>query len=335
VAQPLSVAALDSLTSWHSPWAGAKAVVVGLGDTGFAIVDTLVELGVDVLVVARSAASDVTKITGVIGAQALVDPDGGVRAEAAAGFGADFAVVSPGIDPEDPAVSALGAAGVPVWSDVDFAWRVRDKDHDPAQWIVVVGSLTSVKIAELAARILVADGRSARHVGFGASPLLDALRDPHPYDTLVIAASDESVHWWGRLPSALRRPVVSVSIEATGESTVGTRFDGTAMACIYRRGTGPSESMVVDADVMEGARAVGIGLDAPGMSDIGVVEGIVCDRAFLEDRAHHALEVSTIEELNEAGWSIPDDLPILLAAMAIARAEGVAPPLIAGVVSLP
>jgi UDP-N-acetylmuramoylalanine--D-glutamate ligase len=93
--------------------------------------------------------------------------------------------------------------------------------------------------------------------------------------------------------------------------------------------------MVKDADVLEGARAIGIGLDSPGMSDLGLVEGILCDRAFLDDRAHQALEISTTEELQEAGWVIPDDLPTVLAAIAIARSYDAPPALIAGVVTLP
>jgi UDP-N-acetylmuramoylalanine--D-glutamate ligase len=93
--------------------------------------------------------------------------------------------------------------------------------------------------------------------------------------------------------------------------------------------------MVKDADVLEGARAIGVGLDSPGMSDLGLVEGILCDRAFLEDRAHQAFEISTTEELQEAGWVIPDDLPAVLAAIAIARSFDVTPALIAGVVTLP
>jgi len=331
----LSVATAEHLTSWHSPWAGAKAVVVGLGDTGFAIVDTLVELGVEVLVVATGAASDIANIAGVIGATVVLDTQGEPRAQAVENFGADFAVVSPGIDAGDAAVAALNAAGVPIWSDLDFAWRVRDKDPNPAQWVLVVGSLTSQRIAQLASRILIADGRSVRHVGFGAPPLLDALRDPHPWEILIISASDDSVQWWERLPSALRRPILSVCVEDVVGTPAGTRFDGTSVACIYWRGAGATESMVVDADVCEGARAVGVGLDAPGMSDLGVVEGIVCDRAFLDDRANQALEVSTLEELSEAGWTIPEDLPIVLAAIAISRGTGVPPPLIAGVVSLP
>lgn len=331
----MSSPSLDSLTSWHSPWAGTKAVVVGLGATGFAVVDTLIELGVEVHVVAEEAASDVMNISGVLGARVFVDADGAARAEELRGTAADFAVVSPGIAQGDAAVAVLGEQGIPVWSDLDFAWRVRDKDPHIAQWVVVVGSTTSEQIADLATRILIADGRRARHVGFGAPAILDALRDPEPYDTLVISASERSVGWWERFPAAQRRPVLSACIEAPIGPWGGVMFDGTSLACVYRRGAGSTEALVVDADVVEGARAVGIGLDAPGMSDLGVVEGIICDRAFLEDREHEALEISTIDELREAGWSIPGDLPSVLAAMAIARAEGVSPDLIAGVVTLP
>lgn len=308
---------------------------MGLGDTGFAIVDTLTELGVRVCAVAQRAQPDVVNIAAVVGATVVVDDAVAPRVEAARRAEADFVVVSPGIDSEDPVVAALSAGGVPVWSDVDFAWRVRDKEPEPAQWIVVTGTTTSSAIADLATRIMVADGRRARHVGFGASPVLDALRDPEPYDTLIISASDASAQWWQRHPEALRRPVVTVSIEAPQGQHTGARFDGTTMACVYRRGTGSTEALVEDAEVIDGARAVGVGLDAPGMSDLGLVEGIVCDRAFLESRAHQALEISTVEELEEAGWRVPEDLATILAATAIARSQDISPALIAGVLSLP
>jgi UDP-N-acetylmuramoylalanine--D-glutamate ligase len=126
-----------------------------------------------------------------------------------------------------------------------------------------------------------------------------------------------------------------VSLREDGEDAGGVFFDGTSVACVYLKGVGKTEAQVQDADVVEGARAVGIGLDSPGMSDIGLVEGILVDRAFLDDRAHQALEISTVEELEEAGWDIPQQLPALLAAVAIARSRDVSPALIAGVLSLP
>jgi UDP-N-acetylmuramoylalanine--D-glutamate ligase len=326
---------LDTLTSWHSDWSGLRVVVVGLDATGFAVVDTLVELGAEVAALAPDAHDDVVRIAEVIGASVLVSSDDQARVAAALDHRADLAVVSPEITCDDAVAVALVEAGVPVWSDVDFAWRVRDKSDVVAQWVLVVGETDGPRIADLAARILVADGHMARHVGLGSAPLLDALRDPEPYTTLVISAGSAGLRWWQRYPETLRRPFLTVSLGDGAEDPTGTRFDATTNACIYRRGVGPTEDMVKDADVLEGARAIGVGLDSPGMSDLGLVEGILCDRAFLEDRAHQAFEISTTEELQEAGWAIPDDLPAVLAAIAIARSFDVPPALIAGVVTLP
>ena len=42
---------LEQLTSWDSDWAGLRVVVAGLGVSGFAAADTLIELGARVVVV--------------------------------------------------------------------------------------------------------------------------------------------------------------------------------------------------------------------------------------------------------------------------------------------
>ena len=39
----MSESTFQGLTSWHSPWSGLRVLVVGLGHTGFAVVDTLLE----------------------------------------------------------------------------------------------------------------------------------------------------------------------------------------------------------------------------------------------------------------------------------------------------
>jgi UDP-N-acetylmuramoylalanine--D-glutamate ligase len=304
--------------------------VVGLGQVGFAVVDTLAELGVDVLAVSDSADPDVVRITDVLGVATVVG-DEPVQLAAATAHRPDFVVVSPGVRLDNSVVAALKELGVPVWSDVDFAWRVKDKNQVVATWVLVHGDA----LADLATRILQAAGVSALRVGYQATPLLDALRDPHPYDTLIISVNPEAVHWWERYPRALRRPLLTVSLEATTLTTTGVFFDGTTLGCVYLKGVGTSEALVQDADVIEGARAIGIGLDTPGMSDLGIVEGILCDRAFVEDRHNEALEISTVEEVSESGFVIPDDLPVILGAAAISRAFGVPAGVISGVLTLP
>lgn len=331
----MSNGSLEGLTSWHAPWTGLSATVVGLGQTGFAVVDTLCELGCSVTVVAKDAQPDLVQLAQVVGATVVLESDGRARVAALESLTPDLAIVSPGIHPQDPVIAALRHKSVPLWSDTEFAWRVKDKSGTPADWVMVRHGEGSDTVVELAHRIFQAASLASRVVGFRAPPLLDALREPRAYDTLLIQVSPESLVWRERFPTGTLSPSVAVSLEEDGDDASGVFFDGTSQACVYRKSVGPTEAQVQDADVIEGARAIGIGLDSPGMSDIGVVEGIIVDRAFLEDRAHQALEISTVEELTEAGWELPRQLPALLAAIAIARSRDVSPALIAGVLSLP
>lgn len=330
----MSEDALSGLTSWHSSWAGLRVLVVGLGQTGFAVVDTLCELGCDVSVVAATAHSDLVNLAEVVGAHVTIDEDAR-RAELVGCRSWDLAVVSPGVKPEDPVMQQLVKSGIPLWSDLELAWRLRDKDGDPADWIMVLHGPESDTAVDVAQRIFQAADVPTRVVGFGAPPVLDALREPRLYSALIVQVAGPSLRWRSRFPQSHISPTITVSLESEGTDGSGVFFDGTSQACVYRKAVGPSEAQVQDADVVEGARAIGLGMDSPGMSDIGLVEGIIVDRAFLDDRANQALEISTLDELREAGWRVPEQLPALLAAIAMTRSKDVAPALIAGVLSLP
>ena len=62
---------LKDLVSWDSDWAGLRVVVTGIGVSGFAAADTLIELGARVVVVdaatseTAKAQADTLKIVGV------------------------------------------------------------------------------------------------------------------------------------------------------------------------------------------------------------------------------------------------------------------------------
>jgi UDP-N-acetylmuramoylalanine--D-glutamate ligase len=55
------------------------------------------------------------------------------------------------------------------------------------------------------------------------------------------------------------------------------------------------------------------------------VEDILCDRAFLDDRANNALEIATLEDLAEIGVLTPHLMANAAAATALARSAGVEP----------
>ena len=79
---------LQNLVSWDSDWAGLRVVVTGIGVSGFAAADTLIELGARVVVVdaatteTAKAQADTLKIVGAVdvllGEEAVSqDPQGG------------------------------------------------------------------------------------------------------------------------------------------------------------------------------------------------------------------------------------------------------------------
>jgi UDP-N-acetylmuramoylalanine--D-glutamate ligase len=335
VAESLRTRDLSELTSWHSDWSGVRAVVLGLDAVGFSVVDTLCELGAQVIVIVREAEQDVVNIAQVLGAEVVQEAQSEKYQALVSTVVPDLVVVSPNVSEDDPLALGWMEQGIPVLSDVDFAWRVRDKFPHVADWIVVAGDRYGPGVAQLALRICHADGQVIGLAGVSAPPILDLIREPLDYDTIIVLASSASLTRWGNYHHSGREPLVSVVVEQEATAHLAMAYEGTRSACVYWRGGGPTESFVEQADVVEGARAIGLGAGSPGMSEIGLVEGIICDRAFLEDRAHQALEISTLEELAEAGRDVVADLPVIFGAIAIARALDVSPALIAGVLSLP
>src|SRR5690606_23665074 len=83
-----------------------------------------------------------------------------------------------------------------------------------------------------------------------------------------------------------------------------------------------TRALVEEAEVQEGCRAIGFGLGVPGPSDFGIVDGILIDRAFLEDRQTSALEVASLDDLARSNLARPHLAADTLAAAALARAAG-------------
>src|SRR5690606_30540710 len=70
-------------------------------------------------------------------------------------------------------------------------------------------------------------------------------------------------------------------------------------------------------DVVEGCRAVGVTLGSPAVSQLGLVDGVLVDRAFLAGRQREAVELATLADL---GHLVAGDVPPYLASNALAAA---------------
>jgi len=328
--QPVDVRDLDSLTSWYADWSSLRVAVLGLGATGFSVADTLTELRSAVLVVATDATEERVDLLSVIGASYVPQFEADTIPAALVDFDPDLVVVSPGYGTDHPLVAWARARGIPIWGDVELAWRLGDKVSPRADWNMVTGSLGVATTSLLAAHLLVGGGQRTIVTGSVGMPVLDAIRDPLGFDGLVVAISPDQAKWLPRGTSAGPAPAVSVCLSIDPRAVVPTEalgrvYENTRIACVYNIDDEATVRLVEDAEVQEGCRAIGFGLGAPGRSDLGLVGDIVVDRAFLDERHSTALELTTHGELAEAQLATGELIGQVLAACAIARAHGVTP----------
>lgn len=239
--------------------------------------------------------------------------------------GTELIVTAPGWQPGKPLFLAAREAGVPVWGDVELAWRLRGPGAAP--WLAVTGTNGKTTTVQMLAAILKAAGLRTAAVGNIGVSLLDAVLGEETYDVLAVELSSYQLHW---APS-LRADSAAVlnlapdhldwhgSMEAYAADK-GRIYQGNRVACVYNAADKLTEDLVREADVEEGCRAVGFTLGAPAPSQLGVVDGILVDRAFVENRQKNAQELAEVSDVKPPA---PHNIANALAAAALARAFGV------------
>lgn len=326
------MATLDHLKSWNSDWRGLRVGVIGLGVTGFSVADTLAELGANQLVVAQKAEADLLDILDVLEVPYLV----GERAEgvpqALVDLEPQLIVTSPGIKPDSPIIAWATKSDIPIWVDVELAWRLRDKTERVADWICITGTNGKTTTTQLTEAMLVAGGLRAAACGNIGIPVLDVIRDPEGFDAIVLELSSFQLHYLGPI-EPYSSAVLNLAddhldwhggFEAYRDAKAKI-YEQTHVACVYNVQDSVTETMVENADVVEGARAIGFTKGTPTRSQVGYVEDILCDRAFLDDRANSALEIATIDDIAKIGEVTPHLLANVAAATALARSIDVPP----------
>ncbi len=331
--EPLTVRDLDTLISWHADWSGLRVAVLGLGVSGFSVADTLAELGARVTVFAASADPQRSGLLAVIGADLVEGPLDTVPAAMEA-LDPELVIVSPGFHPDHPVLQWAEARGTAIWGDIELAWRVRDKVRT-AEWICVTGTNGKTTTVQLTAHLIAAAGHRVAAVGNIGIPVLDAVREPNGFDVLVVELSSFQLHWINRSAAGAISPLASVCLNlaadhydwhGSAEAYAAAKakvYENTRIAAVYNKADLATMRMVEEADVIEGCRAIGFDLGTPGPSDLGLVDGIVVDRAFHDERHSSAHELTTFGELEAVGMAAPHSVANVLAASALARAYGV------------
>lgn len=303
-------------------WQGKNVTVAGLGVSGIPAARVLHGLGAVVTVV-----NDGDDERSRTQADELRSEGIGVRLGDGATLpeGTELVVTTPGWQPDKPLFAAAAAAGVEVWGDVELAWRLRGPDAAP--WLAVTGTNGKTTTVRMLASILEAAGLRTAAVGNIGVSLLDVVTGDQEYDVLAVELSSYQLHWAPSL-RAHSATVLNLapdhldwhgSMEAYAADK-GRVYEGNQVACVYNVADKATEDLVRGADVEEGCRAIGFTLNAPAPSQLGVVDGILVDRAFVPDRQKQAQELAEISDVQPPA---PHNIANALAAAALARAYGV------------
>jgi len=304
-------------------WRGLRVVVAGLGIAGFACADALLQREADVIVIDdNNGPQQVNKaqILEVLGATVRLGENGSLP-------DADLLVVSPGLPPSASVIQAALAAGMPVWGELELAWRIRDPHGAP--WLFVTGTNGKTTTTLMLASMFRAAGLRTDAVGNIGVSLVSAVMDPEPFDVLAVEVGAPQlpfVHTVSPFSAAclnLAEDHVDFfgSFDAYRDAKARV-YERTQVACVYNSQDPETIRMVEQAEVVEGCRAIGFTLGVPGRSEVGLVDEILSDRAFLDERETHALELATLADVRPP---VPHQVANALAAAALARSYGIDP----------
>ncbi len=305
----------------ESDWSPVRAVVVGIGTAGFACADALAQLGARVTLLDAKdgdAQRERAEILDTIGVDVRLGFDGPLPE-------CDVVVVSPGMRPSHPLIAEAQARGIAVWGELELAWRLRAAEG-AAPWLVVTGTNGKTTTTLMLESMLRAAGLrtvAAGNIGHSlvgvvmhddldviavevGAPQLPFCESMSPQAAVCLNIADDHIDHFG-------------SFEAYVEAKARA-YERTQVAAVYNAADQRTLRLVEEADVVEGCRAIGFTLGVPGLSMLGVVDDMLVDRAFIEDRAERAQELAAVSDVRPLA---PHNVANALAAAALARAHGV------------
>ncbi|MEY3848567.1 MAG: hypothetical protein RLZ20_67 [Actinomycetota bacterium] len=235
--------------------------------------------------------------------------------------GQDAVVISPGWRQDHHLVQQILTSGINLLNEVDIAWDIRSKRAPHQKWIAITGTNGKTTTVEMTAAILQAAGIKAVACGNVGDTVIDAVDRDDAYDLLVLELSSFQLHWARKacFEAAAILNIADDHLDWHGsfDAYADAKFSilDRAETAILNADDGP---VVVRANRFKG-RKVFFSLNTPAPGEIGVVEELLVDRAFVAD----SQEAAMICELVDIVPTVPHNVSNALAAAAMARAINV------------
>jgi UDP-N-acetylmuramoylalanine--D-glutamate ligase len=233
----------------------------------------------------------------------------------------DAVVISPGWRQDHPLVVKVLASNLQLINEIDLAWQIRSEISPGQKWLALTGTNGKTTTVEMAAKILQTAGLNAVACGNVGDTVIEAVDRKDPYDYLVLELSTFQLHW-AKQAQFVSAAILNIADDhldwhGTFDAYADAKFsilDRTEIAVL----NADDPQVVTRANRFSG-RKVFFSLDTPGPGEIGVVEELLVDRAFVAD----PLEAAMICELKDITPTVPHNVSNALAAAALVRTVGV------------
>jgi UDP-N-acetylmuramoylalanine--D-glutamate ligase len=244
--------------------------------------------------------------------------EGAIKPDAVVLRDYEAVVISPGWRQDHPLVVQILNSSIEMLNEIDIAWNLRSERAPGQKWIALTGTNGKTTTVEMTAAILQAAGIKAVACGNVGDTVIDAVDRDDAYDVLVLELSSFQLHWakQARFEAAAILNIADDHLDWHGsfDAYADAKFsilDRTGTA-ILNADDGP---VVVRANRFLG-RKVFFSLNTPAPGEIGVVEELLVDRAFVADPQQAAM----ICELVDIIPTVPHNVSNALAAAGLARA---------------
>lgn len=282
--------------------ANQRFLVLGAGVTGSAVARSLKKCG-GMVTIADDNATDA------------------IKPESVELDNYDSVVISPGWRQDHPLVVKVLASNLNILNEIDLAWQIRSEIAPAQKWLALTGTNGKTTTVEMTAKILQTAGLHAVACGNVGDTVIDAVDRAEPFDYLVLELSSFQLHW------AQQAEFVSAAILNIADDHLDWHGDFDAYADAKFSILDRSDVAVLNADDDEvvkrshrfAGRKVFFSLETPAPGEIGVVENLLVDRAFVVDPQ----QASMMCELADIKPTVPHNVSNALAAAALSRSIGI------------
>ena len=280
---------------------GAKCILFGAGVTGAPTLDYLKSKGATVISVDEKVQGDGIKHT--LEKKDLV--------------GVGLAIVSPGWRVDHPLISLVREAGIEMISEIDLAWKVKQQICPNQRWIALTGTNGKTTTVQMLESMLIESGINAKACGNLGYTAIEAVVDSRA-DILALELSSFQLEW-SNLAHFEAGAILNIAEDhidwhQSFEKYLAAKLKISQLA----------DLVILNKDDQHLAKngktlskpITWISLQVPSKGEIGLVENLIVDRAFIKDDAEALFEISDVTP------SVGHNVSNAMAAATLARSVG-------------